>query len=209
MFFDTVIIYFFGESSGNAWQWLPYKKIPTFAQNNIALKPMMNVWISRYFSITVSVLIVDEISGEEPGLSSLITCIIAWSQNWCLNNTSWVTPSHKWSRDLETLILNNYRVLPQVNSGLHKQGIVRLTVQWSKQWGEGKNCRMAPILGGEDKPKLWCMAQIAGLKETSNQKMWMSLCTYPHVVLNHSHCWIQARTIQNHGCQDITSTLLQ
>ncbi len=119
MFFDTVIIFCFGESSGNAWQWLPYKKIPTFAQNNIALKPMVNVWISRYFSITVSVLIVDEISGEEPGVSSLIMCIIAWSQNWCLNNTSWVTPSHKWSRDLETLILNNYRVLPQVQCGVY------------------------------------------------------------------------------------------
>lgn len=55
---------------------VPIKKIPIFAQNNITLIPTVNVSISRYFSITVSALIVEEISGEEPELCALITCIM-------------------------------------------------------------------------------------------------------------------------------------
>lgn len=89
----------------------PIKKIPIVVQNNIALIPMVNVSISRYFSITVSALIVEEILGEEPGLSALITCIMARRQNWHLNNTSWVTPSHKWSCDLYSRNTNPEQLL--------------------------------------------------------------------------------------------------
>ncbi len=91
----------------------------------------------------------EEILGEEPGLSALITCIMARRQNWRLNNTSWVTPSHKWSCDLYSRNTNpeqllcastgeQWRGFPNDHDGRHKQGIVRLTAQWSKRGGGGQ-----------------------------------------------------------------------